>query len=512
MFIGWLTCIPAVLLPHSLRRFTTANAPANRQMPIASVVSSKAKKIKKTNMYKLYYLTVLIFITLTVSGQTHKFSRNELKTDLDSLISFIEQVHPNPYANVSKKEIYRDIARSKKIIPDSASLIEYFAIVTPIISKLQDGHTQIIPPLAELKSMNPYCLPFNPEISEQGKLYIPENLLNLPQGAEIVSINAVSSKHLFQKLLSSIGGESYNWRVQKIKGSFSLRYGAFYGFTPNYTIKYKTGTKIETSTITGSKYLDLLNLVSEKQKKVQTKSNNKNQPYSFKLLEDSKVGFMDFKSFTGEAGFPAFLDSAFLVMKQKNAESLILDLRNNGGGNSWLGDELFQYISKVPFSQFGKVVVNYSNIRKLFYEKNRSKLAYLSRLSDSDFNAIVYGSSNTTNQNSLKHLRENPLRFSGSIYLLTGINTFSSASDFAWCFQNFKMGKIVGEETGGFIVCFGDYITTPLPKTNLELIISTKVFYGYGATDKERHGIIPDYKVPANKALDFTLKLIRDKE
>ena len=50
MFIGWLTCIPAVLLPHSLCRFTTANAPANRQMPIASVVSSHSKKRKKTDL------------------------------------------------------------------------------------------------------------------------------------------------------------------------------------------------------------------------------------------------------------------------------------------------------------------------------------------------------------------------------------------------------------------------------------------------------------------------------
>ena len=44
MFIGWLTCIPAVLLPHSPCRSTTANAPANRQMPIASVVSSNCMK------------------------------------------------------------------------------------------------------------------------------------------------------------------------------------------------------------------------------------------------------------------------------------------------------------------------------------------------------------------------------------------------------------------------------------------------------------------------------------
>ena len=44
MRIGWLTCIPAVLRPHFLCRFTTGNSPANRQMPIASVVMPKEAK------------------------------------------------------------------------------------------------------------------------------------------------------------------------------------------------------------------------------------------------------------------------------------------------------------------------------------------------------------------------------------------------------------------------------------------------------------------------------------
>jgi len=47
MFIGWLTCNLEVLLPHSLCRSTTANAPANRQMPIASVVRRHFRKKKK---------------------------------------------------------------------------------------------------------------------------------------------------------------------------------------------------------------------------------------------------------------------------------------------------------------------------------------------------------------------------------------------------------------------------------------------------------------------------------
>ena len=44
MFIGWLTCISQVLLPHSLCRCATVNAPATRQMPIASVVMGQCKK------------------------------------------------------------------------------------------------------------------------------------------------------------------------------------------------------------------------------------------------------------------------------------------------------------------------------------------------------------------------------------------------------------------------------------------------------------------------------------
>ena len=44
MPIGGLTCISQVLLPHSLCRSATVNAPANRQMPIASVVMGQCKK------------------------------------------------------------------------------------------------------------------------------------------------------------------------------------------------------------------------------------------------------------------------------------------------------------------------------------------------------------------------------------------------------------------------------------------------------------------------------------
>jgi C-terminal processing protease CtpA/Prc len=207
--------------------------------------------------------------------------------------------------------------------------------------------------------------------------------------------------------------------------------------------------------------------------------------------------------------FTHFLDTVFTQIKHEKTEDLIIDLRNNSGGYSVLGDELFQYISEVPFSQFGKTTVKYSKLRAQFYTEIR-KTGFLKNYTDSAFNNFIapgYGTTKIT-YDSLTILRKNPLRFKGNVYLLTSTNTFSSASDFAWCFQHFNMGKVVGEETGGYIVCFGDLINATLPVTKLSLNISHKEFYGYGATPKERHGVLPDYKVEADNALDFTLKLI----
>jgi len=460
------------------------------------------------NMKKLLFSALFLLFTLFSNGQESKFTRKELTMDLDSLVSFIEQVHPNPYANISKNEICRDIKRAKKSMPDSVSLIKFFTIISPIVSKLKDGHTGVLFPYREWKSMNPFCFPFNPQISFEGKLFASDRQSSLPKGAEILSINDIPSIHIFTMLLSSINGESEKWRISLLNQSFVERFGAFYGFSAIYKIKYKLGDKTDTLTIQGYRLKDLLELKRKEQKKNETQNIEKKQPYSFKILAD-KTGLIDFKSFTEETQFPAFLDSIFTIMIQEKTKNLIIDLRENGGGNSILGDEIFQYISKVPFSQAGKTITKYSNIQKQFYEQYR-KDGNLSFLTESEFNTIVSHKPGTItiSEDTLIPLRNNNSRFNGNVYVLTSINTFSSASMFAWCFHKFNMGVIVGEETGGYIVGFGDVIFSSLPKSNITLEISSKEFYLYGTTDNDRHGVIPDYQVKPDEALDFTLKLI----
>ena len=83
-----------------------------------------------------------------------------------------------------------------------------------------------------------------------------------------------------------------------------------------------------------------------------------------------------------------------------------------------------------------------------------------------------------------------------SVYLLISHHTFSSAGSFAWAFKEFGMGTVIGEESGGMNVSFGDIIYYKLPVSGLSCTISFKRFWQYGADEKEIHGTLPDYAVP----------------
>jgi len=456
---------------------------------------------------KKQILFVFLLITFSLIGQETKFTKQELKVDLDSLVSYIEQVHINPYTCISKEKFYRNIELCKKNLSDSTSIIKYYTLISPIVSSLNDGHTSVAYPSTELGKLNPFLFPFNPKISNDGKLLSTDYQTELPLNAEIVSINGISSKQIVDKLIGSISGESKSFRLSCLEISFVERFGAFYGFQSSYIIIYKSGKDKFTTTISGIKLTDLIAYI--KKKRISAKNNNSSKPYDYKTLNNGKTGIIDFKHFEDLDLFTHFLDTVFTQIKQDKTENLIIDLRNNDGGYSALGDELFQYISRVPFAQSYKTITKYSKIRYQFYKDIRNT-GFMKNWTDSAYNCFVapkFGIIDIVHDK-LEALRENPLRFKGKVYLLTSSRTFSSASDFACCFQHYDLGKIVGEETGGYVVSFGDAISTTLPVTKLPLFISHRKFYRGGATDKERHGVLPDYKVDTDNALDFALKLI----
>lgn len=467
-------------------------------------------------MKKIILLTSLL--TTLFLGQVYsqtpnslkKYNRSELSQDLDSLKSYIIATHPNPFSVISKKDFDKRITEIKSRFSRPLYLREYYKLVAPLVASISDGHTTIKYAgnkfMTDESKLFPYIakLSYNsPNIIING--YIYDTLSIIPNGSEIISINDISSKQIIEKLIANTSGESKPYRLKTASNIFlgSLLF-TYFDFDDKFKVKFKFNNTVSTKIIPSITFADL-------RKEIQSKKQptvNAEKPiadYSLILNKGLKTAIIDFRYFNDEAKFQKFIDSTFSIIENENIENLIIDIRENGGGNSIVGDQLFKHISKEKFTQFGKTIIKYSQLQKDFYKEKCEEDSTMCNT----YNYLKKQENGKTevleNEN---FITPNEKQFKGKIFLLTSLKTFSSASTFAQCFKNYKMGTIIGEETGGWIVAYGDKITATLPVTKLQISISQKKFYTVGSSDKDFHGIIPDIKIKSENALDFTLKKI----
>lgn len=464
----------------------------------------------------IFFLIVLFFNTKTfsqINAIEKKYTEIELNKDLDHLVNSIIETHPNPFTIITRKQFFKDVNKIKSNLKNGHNYGEFYKSIAPLVASISDGHTSIkFPGSKKLLNNDSQLFPFSATCDFKKKSitlkeYISENS-PIPANSELISINGISSKKIIDKIIENTSVENKEYRLKM--GSdftfFGIILKAYFDFNGNFEIKYKSNNKIENKTIKAISFQKFIDIVKSKRSPTNHVIDD-SADYILTVKPEIKTAIINFKYFNDPEKFDVFLKKSFDTINKIGIENLIIDIRANGGGNSVLGDQLFKYIAKKPFNQFGKTTVKFSQLQKDFYEQNCKE--------DSTFCETFKYISKQKNGNIVDLKSEELIKpnnsqnhFDGKIYLLTSLRTFSSASNFAQCFKNYKMGTIIGEETGGWIVCYGDKILTNLPITDMQLSISTKKFYTIGSTDKDLHGIIPNINIEAEKSLEYTLKKI----
>lgn len=439
------------------------------------------------------FILSLIFILLSTvvpnsfAQKKERFSKIELSNDIDSLYFTISDIHPFMFSHISRHRFEKNMEEIKQSLKDSMTVFEFYRQVAPLVDQIGDGHTVLYCPVLTLTRHNLKVFPFLINVNKADTVVSVEQDWSgikeiIPSGATILSINGKKTKEIIDECLPLSEGELYHFKIEVLSKVFPFVFSCI-SSNSIYSISYKYKGKIfnkEVQGINSGQYkqnLDKLRVTG----------------YSLSVDEKMNSAVIRFDEFGSDGNrFKNFLDSTFLLLKNKSITNLIIDLRYNGGGNSARGDELFQYISPVPFQQFGNTIVK---VGELVYQR--------------------YGMPSKglwIEERPLTPLANNSLRFNGHVYLLTSNFTFSSAASFAHSFKQFKMGRIVGEETGGLEVCFGNVFSCVLPNTGLNYGVSWQKYYLYGASGETQRGVTPDYQVSANLAMQEVMNLIMKKE
>lgn len=428
---------------------------------------------------------------LLIRTPDEMLSREQAVFDIKALVYGLSEVHPNIFSVCKQEDFFRAVNNAVETLPDSISTMELYQKTAPIVAMIGDGHTNLIFPYndftPDLKRM-----PLGVDVMNDKSILCHSSLDSIiPRGAIILSINGVNAEDIVNSMLPYVAGEKEHFKISRINSSFSALHYMLYP-ADSFTIVYlpKNEKTPKTVTYPATIYKEVI-------RRGQASPKDKKEPYSFTINKEQNVAIMDFREFKSPSKMKIFADSMFRDLRNQNIDNLIIDLRLNGGGNSSVGDVLLRYISREPFVQMDKMLMRITPLtRKLMNADNIDP--EFSFFETSDDQLIT---PRTTQEG----------HYSGNVYLLTSNKTFSSASSFAWVFKECCIGKVIGEETGGMNVSFGDVLTYRLPVSNLLCSISYKKFWLFRADEKDIHGTIPDIAVPAADALDKALQIIKTK-
>ena len=159
----------------------------------------------------------------------------------------------------------------------------------------------------------------------------------------------------------------------------------------------------------------------------------------------------------------------FDEVAERNLKTVAVDLRNNSGGSSMVANEFISYLAVDSYKSWGDEV----------------------RL-----NPLLIKRAGTVSKNWRKGAG-----FSGKVYVLTGVRSYSSAMDFAMLIQDNGIGKLIGEPCGNLPASYGDVKRFQLPNSGLVMQVSMKRWHRVDET-KEELPLIPDVECPEEDAME----------
>ncbi len=425
---------------------------------------------------------VLLFACSTTNAQD-KFSKEAILEDLQFLRTSLEEAHYNLYAYTSKEEFEQNYNQIRSTVQkDSFSILEATSLFQRVISKANNGHTEIgFPGKSYGAYANSGCTLFPLEITfEEGKALVRKNwsnLVDIPIGSDVISINGIGIQEICAKIYPQLSAERPYFKNAKLElYSFPRMYWQVFGRQDDFEVT------VQIDGAAKSFQLPAINLLEDYEMK---RNELIDSGRRFKFLDN--VAYLIPGGFSGnEKEFRQFIDSAFVEINSRSMENLIIDLRNNSGGDDSFSDYLVSYIADKPFHWSSSFRLKTSAFLKAQVRKKRDTTARFWKeiLVHKDGEQYAYPF-----EAYLPKPQEK--RFHGNVYVLVNRQSHSQSTVTAAQIQDYSFGTIVGEETGEYPTLYASQFQYALPHTQITVNVSKGRIVRVNGSEKEQ-GVIPD--------------------
>ena len=397
-------------------------------------------------------------------------ARQFLQQDLVVLRQTLEDAHPGLYWYASKKELSACFDSVQHLLNHEMTVQEFFKTLLPLISKIRCGHTSIsLPPqfghdfdTMQLLPLKIYCTDKKIFITQciPGKNY---------EGYELLRINGQDVTRIVDTLLNDIAADGYNqtFKYHLLSGAFFREgYRFRYGPQPAFMLDMldKKGQPISAT-------IPALSAATIKEKEYSLVPSSPRLFMDVQFTDTSKTALLIVSSFNVDtASFRRGVTRAFMDIHGRGYQQLIIDIRDNGGGNNNNVGTLFSFLAGSAFLHLRSAEVSTDSFRSLRYVQNANAFRHWTVKREQGMFLVNDQYRGTQWQQPAKEYR-----FTGKVILLINGGTLSAAGEFAALFKTNQRGIVVGEETGG---CYygatgGSFMNLVLPNSKIRARIPT---------------------------------------
>ena len=451
-----------------------------------------------------------------------------LRADLDAIVALHERTCPNPYLRVSKETILALAERLKASIDRPMTRREFLPIVMEMQAGYRSDHYGQGVPNEELDAAfarGERLLPFRaaPEGDGLVVVAVAESERAIEPGDRIVRIGTVPAAEHIARLRALQPGESDRWRDINVREYFRVN---------SWVLGITLPTEVEVIRPDGSRRTVTVEGVGAGARKTertaptgalpttpaapQGKTLIDSPPFRCVLLpseppDAAPIALIDFPTMDGTLGgqWDTFLDEAIAAANARRAAGLIVDIRENGGGSTDLGDALLARVTDRPYRMNSRLVWRRSEESdELFRMKAKPMWRWLTIVLPifiPEYTKLEHGEDLTYDFDATNNPRVEP-GFDGPACLLIGDQTFSAAMDLADGVRTYDLMLTIGQPTGGVPNTLGDIGPFQLPNSGIVVNFSQKMFIRASGDETDLGPVRPHIEVAPIPGRDAALE------
>ncbi len=440
-------------------------------------------------------------------------TRQEATSDLEVYFQIIDKQHGNPYQYISREAFQQLINEKVELLPEVITFKEFDVMLAELNNKLRCGHTVVsmdVNLIKEATSLSQF-FPLPVRVIENN-VYVDFEQGNIPHGSELISINGANVAQMLPELLTLTVTDGYSNTkpLREVESKFGYYYFLKYGASSSFDVSFKNPNGQQESikidgvagnTMLANNYFRPVNLSHKRY----------NQFTHLDAIDSLGTLVLTLNTFQANPDwFYKKVSSRYNENdKEFDFENLVIDLRNNEGGDRRLLSILYQFLTgerlndpSMTYTRANGIqmkehllAINGSTKSDLVVESAETYLRkYFNQEKEDRFEAPLLNWYDEFDSG----INWEGEKFEGNIYVMISGKTFSAAADFARILGQMENVVLLGEETGGAHVGRAANMLANYSLPNTSTVLQVPVIYEEFVNvteDNAGHGTYPDFLV-----------------